>query len=91
LTGETGAGKTVLLEAVALLVGGKSERPAVRDGAEEAVLQGLFDLSGSPSFPFPEMLDPDGALLIERRIPRSGRGRAEANGRLIARLGRWAL
>jgi DNA repair protein RecN (Recombination protein N) len=83
LTGETGAGKTVLLEAVALLIGGKSERPAVRDGAEEAVLQGLFDLSGSTSFPFPELLDPDGALLLERRIPRSGRGRAEANGRLI--------
>ncbi|RPJ49425.1 MAG: DNA repair protein RecN [Candidatus Latescibacterota bacterium] len=83
LTGETGAGKTVLLEAVALLAGGKSDRPPVREGAEEAVLQGLFDLSSASSFPFPEMLDADRMLLLERRIPRSGRARAEVNGRLV--------
>jgi DNA repair protein RecN (Recombination protein N) len=83
LTGETGAGKTVLLEAVALLAGGKSDRPAVREGADEAVLQGVFDLGALPSFPFRDLLDEDGRLLLERRIPRSGRGKAEANGRLL--------
>ncbi|MFH1681532.1 MAG: AAA family ATPase, partial [Candidatus Eisenbacteria bacterium] len=83
LTGETGAGKTVLLEAVALLVGGRSDRPAVREGADEAVLQGFFDLSGSVGFPFGDWLDEGGGLLLERRIPRTGRGRAEANGRIL--------
>jgi len=83
LTGETGAGKTILLEAIALLAGGRSDRPAVREGAEEAVLQGRFDLSREGSFPHREWVDEEGMLLLERRIPRSGRGRAEANGRLV--------
>jgi len=83
ITGETGAGKTVLFEAIALLLGGKSDRPVVRDGADQAILQGLFDLSQIDHFPLPDLLDEEGGLLLERRIPRSGRGRIEANGRLV--------
>jgi len=84
VTGETGAGKTVLLEALALLLGGKIDRPPVREGAGEALVQGLFHFNDPSSFPFPDLLDEEGALLLERRIPREGRARAEANGRLIS-------
>ena len=83
VTGETGAGKTVIFEALALLLGRKSRRPPVREGAKEALLQGLFDLKDYPAFPEPDLLDEDGSLLLERKIPLSGRGRVEANGRLI--------
>jgi len=83
LTGETGAGKTILLEAIVLLLGGRSVRPPVREGADEARIQGFFDLSGRTGFPFADLLDEEGGILIERRIPRSGRGRVEANGRLL--------
>ncbi|MFH1277224.1 MAG: DNA repair protein RecN [Candidatus Eisenbacteria bacterium] len=83
LTGETGAGKTVVLEAIAILLGGKSPRPPVREGAESAWIQGLFDVSGVKDFPHPDLVDDEGTILVERRIPRSGRGRAEVNGRLV--------
>lgn len=85
LTGETGAGKTVVLEAIALLLGGKSPRPPVREGADSARIQGLFDVSGVADFPLPDLAEEDGTVLVERRIPRSGRGRAEVNGRIVTR------
>ncbi|MBN1826081.1 MAG: DNA repair protein RecN [Candidatus Eisenbacteria bacterium] len=83
ITGETGAGKTVLFEALALLLGRKGARPPVREGAEEAVLQGLFTIKNPSSFPLADLLDEEGSVLVERRIPRSGRGRVEVNGRLV--------
>ncbi len=92
ITGETGAGKTILFEALSILLGGKSSKPLVREGADHALFQGLFDISDINQFSGAEYADEDGALLIERKVPKTGRGRVEANGRLIPldRLRVWA-
>ncbi len=91
ITGETGAGKTILFDALALLLGGKVERSSVRRGSDAAIIQGLFDISNIKDFPGREYAEEEGALLIERKIPRAGRGRVEANGRLLPmdRLREW--
>ena len=48
LTGETGAGKSIVVDAVSLLLGGKANRELIRSGCEKAYSEGMFDLSDSP-------------------------------------------
>ena len=56
LTGETGAGKSVTLDAVGLLLGDKADYAQVRTGAKEARLSALFDLSALPDSEWPKLL-----------------------------------
>ena len=70
LTGETGAGKTLVVEAIELLVGGRADRVLVRPGAEEAWVEGRF-------------VTDDGEHVLARAIPSgSGRSRAYVDGRM---------
>ena len=69
LTGETGAGKTMLVEAISLLVGGRADASIVRPGANEARVEGRF-------------VDNNGEVVLARVIPLDGRSRAYVNGRL---------
>ena len=69
LTGETGAGKTMLIEAISLLVGDRAEPSMVRPGASEARVEGRFVVG-------------DDEVVLARVIPVSGRSRAYVNGRL---------
>ncbi|MEA2827954.1 MAG: repair protein RecN, partial [Actinomycetota bacterium] len=69
LTGETGAGKTLVVEAIELLVGGKADPILVRPGAGEARVEGRF-VSG------------DDEVVLARVVPRTGRSRAYVDGRL---------
>ncbi len=70
LTGETGAGKTMLTGAVSLLAGGRADPLLIRRGAEKAEVEGRFEL-------------PDGKeLLVARELSRTGRSRIFINGRL---------
>ncbi len=80
LTGETGAGKTLLAHALDLLLGGRARRGIVRDGAEEAYVEGVFALP--PWLAGDERL-PSGAgeLTLARRVWRDGRTRAYVCGR----------
>src|SRR5271166_5351508 len=48
LTGETGAGKSILLKSLALLLGGKASPEVIRTGCEQAIIEGAFDLSHRP-------------------------------------------
>jgi DNA repair protein RecN (Recombination protein N) len=87
LTGETGAGKTVLAHSLDLLMGGKARRGIVRPGASEAWVEGVFDLPGdwheSDSYrEIRERLPADmGELVLGRRVSESGRTSAFIGGR----------
>jgi DNA repair protein RecN (Recombination protein N) len=71
ITGETGAGKTLLVEALELLVGGRADASLVRDGSDEARVEGRFvDADGR------------GEIVLARVVPRDGRSRAYVDGRL---------
>jgi DNA repair protein RecN (Recombination protein N) len=78
LTGETGAGKTMLVEAIELLVGGRADSMLVRPKAREAIVEGRF------------VLDQE-EVVLTRVVPRDGRSRAYLNGRLspVATLAEW--
>lgn len=69
VTGETGAGKTMIVEAIALLMGGRADSSIVRSGASEARVDGRF-------------IDGEGERIVSRVIPLEGRSRAYINGRL---------
>ncbi|MGH3744322.1 MAG: DNA repair protein RecN [Mycobacteriales bacterium] len=97
LTGETGAGKTMLLEAVDLLLGGRGDSGLVRPGAKRALVEGRFRLA--PDHPAllrardaGAELDDDGSLVLLRTLSAEGRSRCAAGGAavpvsLLAELG----
>ncbi len=82
LTGETGAGKTVLAHALDLLLGGKPRPGIVRPGAAEAYVEGVFDLPDGLRAELGERLPEDAEeLVLARRVSAEGRTRALLNGR----------
>jgi DNA repair protein RecN (Recombination protein N) len=83
LTGETGAGKTVLAHALDLLLGGRARPGIVRPGAGEAYVEGVFELSGELRDELGERLGADAQeIVLARRIDADGRrSRAYLNGR----------
>ena len=82
LTGETGAGKTVLAHALDLLLGGKARPGIVRPGAAEAYVEGVFELPESLRGELGERLPADAEeVVLARRVSAEGRTRAYINGR----------
>jgi DNA repair protein RecN (Recombination protein N) len=87
ITGETGAGKTVLAHSLDLLMGGKARPQIVRPGAEEAWVEGVFDLPagllGEPDLAELAERLPEGAeeIVLGRRVAASGRTSAFLGGR----------
>ena len=82
LTGETGAGKTVLAHALDLLLGGKPRPGIVRPGAAEAYVEGVFDLTDEVRAGLGDRLPADAEeLVLARRVGADGRTRALVNGR----------
>ena len=76
LSGETGAGKTLIIEAIDLLVGGRADPVLVRSGATEARVEGRFVVLGASSS------DDAEEVVLTRVVPSDGRSRAYVNGRL---------
>ena len=85
LTGETGAGKSILLDALALLLGDRFELRQLRPGTDRAELAAAFDVEDRPGIAewlaAHDLASPDGSLLLRRTLDAQGRSRAWINGR----------
>src|ERR1700744_30032 len=86
LTGETGAGKTMVVTGLTLLGGGRAEASRVAEGASRALVEGRFD-AGEPALRIAEEVgaevDEDGTLIAVRTISSDGRSRAHLGGRSV--------
>lgn len=83
LTGETGSGKSIFVEAIALLLGARASSDVIRTGSQSATVQGVFDVSGNLAA-LALLSDAgieagEGELILRREISEKGRGRAFAN------------
>jgi DNA repair protein RecN (Recombination protein N) len=86
MSGETGAGKSIVLEAISLLLGGRASLEVIRNGCDEAMVEGYFDTDQLPwlkqrfnEVGFEDSLG-SGELLIKRTIHKSGKNRIFING-----------
>jgi len=89
LTGETGAGKSIILDAVVMLIGGKADTTFVRTDSDAAFVEGVFQLKGAEREAVHEVLkreelmdNPDYVVLM-REVRREGRSVARINGRTV--------
>jgi DNA repair protein RecN (Recombination protein N) len=86
LTGETGAGKSILVDALLLAVGGRADSGAVRHGAERAEVTASFDLArnaGAVAWLDEQSIEHDGEAVLRRVVSADGRSRAYINGRTM--------
>ena len=86
LTGETGAGKSILIDALALLLGDKASSDVIRGGAERAVVSAVFEVEGTAGKALEEILETNGldeaedsSLILRREIAAAGKGRVFIN------------
>ncbi len=89
LTGETGAGKSIILDAITMLIGGRAEATLIRTDADQAIVEGVFRLKGAARGAVHEILkreelmdDPD-YVTLTREVRREGRSVARVNGRTV--------
>jgi DNA repair protein RecN (Recombination protein N) len=90
LTGETGAGKSIIVDAVDLLLGGRADSTVVRAGARRAIVEGVFRLEPDSQARLMPLLEENGlegdtpdVLLLGREVRASGRSVARVNGRAV--------
>lgn len=87
LTGETGAGKSILVDAIGLLAGARGSAEWIRRGADRILVEGAFDLARAPGAQAAAELHgiplEDGVLLVRREITADGRSRCFAGGRQV--------
>src|SRR3954453_2579875 len=98
LTGETGAGKSLLVDALELLVGGRGDAALVREGAERAELSGEFEVSPAMEAWLAErdLAGDPGKLVLRRSLDRAGRSRCFINGHVatlsqVREAGEWLV
>lgn len=86
LTGETGAGKSIIVDAVALLLGGKAQKELIRTGAQKARVEGVFRMEDCPAagaFLREQELDDGDEVVLAREITVNGRSSCRVNGTLL--------
>lgn len=85
LTGETGAGKSILIDALALLLGEKASAEVIRSGAEKAVISAVFEIEGGAERSVAQTLEQNGidsdedSIILRREISSAGKGRVFIN------------
>ncbi len=88
-TGETGAGKSIIMDALEMLLGGRAETAIVRAEAERATVEGVFKLSGATKESVNEilkredLLDDENYVTLAREVRREGRSTARVNGSTV--------
>ena len=91
LSGETGAGKTIILTALGLLLGGRGSPDMIRAGEKDAVVEALFELEGEAALEgFPDRDSARRELVVRRLIAEGGRSRVTIDGEMatVQNLGR---
>jgi DNA repair protein RecN (Recombination protein N) len=84
LTGETGAGKSILVDALGLLAGDRATSDLVRSGEQTATVEGLFEAHGLDGELEAHGLPCDGeSIVVRREVAATGKGRATVNGALV--------
>ena len=89
LTGETGAGKSIILDAVEMLVGGRADATVIRTDADAALVEGVFHLAGPEKeavnavLQREDLLDDPDYVTLSREVRREGRNVARLNGRTV--------
>src|SRR3954447_1638088 len=85
LTGETGAGKSILVDALGLLLGGRADADVIRAGRDEASVEGVFARTPALAERLEELGIPDlgEEVPVRRVVGRNGRGKAYVNGSLV--------
>src|SRR6185503_1214907 len=89
LTGETGAGKSIILDAVVMLIGGKADTTFVRTDSDAAFVEGVFHLKGPEKeavhfvLQREELMDDPDYVVLMREIRKEGRSIARVNGRTV--------
>ena len=90
LTGETGAGKSIILDAVVMLIGGKADTTYIRTDSDAALVEGVFQLKGPEKEAVNEILSREALMedanfvVLSREIRKEGRSVARVNGRTVA-------
>ncbi len=88
LTGETGAGKSILVDALQLAIGGRAGAEVIRHGADRAEITATFELAGTPKalreWLNEQSIEIDEELVVRRVIQRDGKSRAYLNGQTVA-------
>ena len=85
-TGETGAGKSILIDAIGLLCGARGERELIRSGEESALVEGVFELPAHLEKALEELdvtPEEEGVLFLSRKLTADGRSTAKINGRTV--------
>ena len=85
MTGETGAGKSILIDSLNMALGGRTPRDLIRSGAEYAFAQAVFEVGGAAAEKLGELeVEPeDGMVILSRRLSASGKSVCRVNGRII--------
>ena len=86
LTGETGAGKSIIIDAMNMMLGSRATTDVIRHGAPKAEIEGLFSLENNPALKtiFEEQgLELTDELIIRREILQNGRSVSRVNGQLV--------
>ncbi|MER3399336.1 MAG: DNA repair protein RecN [Chloroflexota bacterium] len=88
LTGETGAGKSIIIDALALVLGDRADPTVVRSGAAQATVEAVFDLNGAPPEITRRLVElgfevEEGLLVLRREVQAGGRSLGRLNGRTV--------
>ncbi len=83
LTGETGGGKSIIIDSLSLLCGSRADRSLIRTGEDFALVEGIFDARGSSLGEDAEFADTDGIIAVSRRITADGMSVCKAGGKTV--------